>query len=90
MKLELLDLEKKKDDILNINTTYKYKNNIKKIPILDMILEYYNNCNTIDEKNKLLYSIIDKVIYEKTKGGHNYEDKFHLKFFLIYSFILIR
>lgn len=82
LKLELLNLEKNKTEVLNIDTNYKHKDINKRIPILGIALESYNECNTIDKKNKLLYSIIDKVIYEKTKGGRGYEDKFNLKIFL--------
>ena len=80
LKLELNDLNKKKNIFLQQDINYIVKE--KKIPILNISLECYDKCNNIELKNKLLHSILDKVIYEKTKGGRGYEDKFNLKLYL--------
>lgn len=81
LEIELNNLEKRKLELSNYEFKKITRKN-KKIPILELIINFYDKCNTIEEKNKLLSSIIDKVIYDKIKGGKGYEDKFNLKIVL--------
>ena len=57
-------LSELEDKIMNENND-KY---IKSIPILENCLKLYKNA-TVEEKNKLLESIIDTVYYKKTNNG---------------------
>ena len=56
----------------------------KAIPILEKCIhEYYNL--SVEDRHKLLTAIIDKIIYEKSKGGRWDEDarsSFVLELFL--------
>lgn len=79
LKLEISNLEHRKKDNLNIDLIEKYEKRKKAIPLLKFAIESYKKCDTIKQKNELLSSIIDKVIYDKLKGGRGYEDKFNLK-----------
>ena len=72
-------LNQKKEENLNVNLIQKYEERKKMIPLLKEVINNYEKCDTIKQKNDLLSSIIDYVIYEKTKGGRGYEDKFNLK-----------
>ena len=56
----------------------------KAIPILEKCLNEYCNLN-VEDKHKLLSSIIDKIVYEKTKSGRWDEEalsSFTLEIFL--------
>ncbi len=79
LKIEINNLENRKKEISNIDMIKKYEERKKAIPLLELAIDSYNKCDTIKQKNELLHSIIDKVIYEKTKGGRGYEDNFVLK-----------
>lgn len=79
LKLEITNLEKRRLENSNIDLIKKYEDRKKAIPLLQLALDSYEKCDTIKQKNELLCSIIDKVIYEKTKGGRGYEDDFNLK-----------
>lgn len=79
------ELENKKIEILEkikIEEKEKKKNKneeiINYIPKIENCLQLYDK-STIEEKNKLLHSIIDNVEYIKVKGGRGYEDNFTLK-----------
>lgn len=59
-------------------------NKRKAIPILENCLNEYNNLS-VEDKHKLLCTIIDKIIYSKTKGGRWDEDarsNFELEIFM--------
>ncbi|MEI3507884.1 MAG: recombinase family protein [Bacilli bacterium] len=78
---ELLILKKKQQELKLQQKQNKF-NDIKNIiPEITRVLEEYNKYLSPKEKNKLLSSVIEKVIYTKEKGGKNYKDKFNLKIF---------
>lgn len=79
IKNDIMILNQKKEENLNINLIQKYEERKKMIPLLKEVISNYEKCDTIKQKNDLLSSIIDYVIYEKTRGGRGYEDKFNLK-----------
>lgn len=58
-------IETLKKEMLD-DKTIKYK---KAIPNIENCINMYYKIETIEEKNKLLKSIIEKVIYKKEKGG---------------------
>lgn len=82
LKNELLNLNSKKEDASNVNLLQKFETRKKAIPILKKVIETYSSCETALQKNELLSSIIDYIIYEKSQGGRHYTDKFNLKVFL--------
>ena len=43
-------------------------------PTIEHVLSAYPNANTADEKNALLKSVIDHVVYSKTRQAKKYED----------------
>ena len=56
----------------------------KAIPIIENCLNEYNSLS-MEDRHKLLSSIIDKIIYEKTKGGRwdeNARSNFTLELFM--------
>lgn len=55
-----LDIENEKDGYVDID---------KIIPMLENVLELYPETEDIGEKNKLLKSVIDNIIYYKEKGN---------------------
>lgn len=79
LNLEIETLEKRRQENLQIDLIKKYEIRKNTIPLLKSAIENYEKCATIKQKNDLLSSIIDYVIYEKSKGGRGYEDKFNLK-----------
>lgn len=79
LKIEINNLNERKKEIKDIDIIKKYEERKKAIPLLKIALNSYSKCDTIKQKNDLLHSIIDNVIYEKTKGGPGYEDNFKLK-----------
>lgn len=79
LKLEIAKLEEKKKENSNIDFVKKYEERKKAIPLLQKALESYDKCDTIKDKNDMLNSIVKTVIYEKTRGGRGYEEKFDLK-----------
>lgn len=79
LKIEIQKLEDRKKEISNIDMIKIYEERQNAIPFLKTALESYQKCDTINQKNELLCSIIDKVLYFKSKGGRGYEDKFTLK-----------
>lgn len=61
------------------NDGLKQLNKIKKsIPIIKNCLLKYKEM-TIEEKNKILKTIIDHVYYSKDKGGRGFEEEFYLE-----------
>lgn len=54
----------------------------KAVPIIEDILTKYSEDLTPEEKNELLSTIIDKIIYKKDKGGRYLKDNFSLKVIL--------
>lgn len=79
---DIANLEKRKKEILSIDTENKHNTKEHSIPQLCFINEIYKSCDTSAYKNELLSSIIKKIVYIKNKGGRGYEDKFKLKIFL--------
>ena len=66
----------------NNNKEKELKTRIKAVPIIEDILTKYSEDLTPEEKNELLSTIIDKVIYKKDKGGRYLKDNFSLKVIL--------
>lgn len=54
----------------------------KAVPIIEDILNTYNDDLTAAEKNELLSTAIDKIIYKKDKGGRYLKENFSLKVIL--------
>ena len=78
---KLKELNDKKRDLSSKNNTLKKVQSRKKaIPIIENVLDNYNDNLTNEEKNKLLKSIIDKIIYKKDEK----HSKFSLKIILKY------
>ena len=80
-KIKMLN-QRRKELLNEDNIINKYETRKKAIPIIAHVLENYNQNLTSEEKNKLLKTIIEKVIYLKDKGGVGYEDNFTLKIIL--------
>lgn len=78
-KLNSLNIEKNK--LKKTNNQTKYQKISSYVPKLEQVLKDYNQITNIEEKNLLLSSIIEKVIYIKDKGGKDYKDNFTLKIF---------
>ena len=66
----------------NNNKEKELKTRIKAVPIIEDVLTKYSNSLTAEEKNELLSTIIDKVIYTKDKGGRYLKENFSLKVIL--------
>lgn len=66
----------------NNNKEKELKTRIKAVPIIEDVLTKYSNSLTAAEKNELLSTIIDKVIYTKDKGGRYLKENFSLKVIL--------
>ena len=66
----------------NNNKEKELKTRIKAVPIIEDVLTKYSNSLTAEEKNELLSTIIDKVIYRKDKGGRYLKENFSLKVIL--------
>lgn len=66
----------------NNNKEKELKIRIKAVPILEDVLTKYSDSLTAEEKNELLSTIIDKIIYTKDKGGRNLKENFSLKVIL--------
>lgn len=66
----------------NNNKEKELKTRIKAVPIIEDVLTKYSNNLTAEEKNELLSTIIDKVIYTKDKGGRYLKENFSLKVIL--------
>ena len=64
------------------NKEKELKTRIKAVPIIEDVLTKYSNSLTAEEKNELLSTIIDKVIYTKDKGGRYLKENFSLKVIL--------
>lgn len=75
-------LEKQIDNLLiEKETTIKKNENKNSIPnIYSILKDYY--LLSIDDRNKLLKSIINKIYYKKIKKGKNHKDDFTLKILL--------
>ena len=82
IKEQLENLEKQKNEI-DTSTLDKVKIIKMSIPKIENILATYNDSNlTAEQKNMLLKTIVEKVIYIKEKGGRGYEENFHLEVYL--------
>ncbi|MGX4600295.1 recombinase family protein [Faecalimicrobium sp. JNUCC 81] len=57
-----IDIEDEENEYIDID---------KIIPMLENVLELYPKTENISEKNKLLKSVIDNIIYYKEKGSRN-------------------
>jgi DNA invertase Pin-like site-specific DNA recombinase/ssDNA-binding Zn-finger/Zn-ribbon topoisomerase 1 len=66
-------LEKLKRNIVLLETN---------IPKLDAFINDYDDLISIEQKNKILVNIIEKIIYLKEKKGKKLKDQFTLKIFL--------
>lgn len=66
----------------NNNKEKELKTRIKAVPIIEDVLTKYSDNLTAEEKNELLSTIIDKIIYTKDKGGRNLKENFSLKVIL--------
>ena len=66
----------------NNNKEKELKTRIKAVPIIEDVLTKYSNSLTAEEKNEVLSTIIDKVIYTKDKGGRYLKENFSLKVIL--------
>lgn len=61
-------LQKSKELIIEKMQNEELESKIKAVPILENFIKEYHSLSIVD-KNNLLSSIIDKVIYEKKQGG---------------------
>lgn len=57
---------KKLEEEIKNDKVIQYK---EAIPKIEKVLNFYNKTNSIEEKNQLLHSIIEKIIYKKEIGG---------------------
>ena len=73
---------RKKELTCKDNKTKEFEQKKKAIPIISNVLENYNKSLTPQEKNKLLKTIIKKIIYTKDQGGKNHVNDFTLKIIL--------
>lgn len=81
---QLNSLLKRKEEIVkSANKDDTYTQRKKAIPILEDVLNKYHKDMSPEEKNILLSSIIDKVIYTKNQGGRKYMDAFKLSIYLL-------
>lgn len=81
LTLELKQLEQEKHQI---KQKKKEINSISpKIPNLENLFNFYQENISIEQKNLLLHSLIDKVIYQKTYGGKKDKDNFCLTIYLM-------
>lgn len=76
-KIKKLNKELDKYSIESKNKKIEKIKNI--IPKIEKILNDYSSIITAEEKNKLLKTVISKVIYLKTIKGKGHEDDFSLK-----------
>lgn len=79
-------LNKQKEELIRLNEENKIERVIQAIPKLENCLKTYHTLN-IEDKNKLLKSIIKKVYYLKTEAGSRWnkdaQDKFTLELELL-------
>lgn len=81
---QLESLKKQKIEISKINNNEEELYQKKKaIPVIENILNNYNNDLSPEEKNALLSSIIQNIIYHKEKGGRYLKDNFKLSINLV-------
>ncbi len=79
IEIEKLQQEKQNFEQANTNFSTPYQ---EKIPRLNNLSNFYQENISVEQKNLLLHSLIDKVIYQKIKGGKNDKDNFHLTIYL--------
>ncbi len=72
------------EDELKNDKIVKYK---EAIPKIEKVLDLYNKTDSVENKNKLLHTVIEKVIYKKTSSGrwdkearYNFSLELYLKF----------
>lgn len=78
-KLDILDNEITRIQQNQNNTKYEKINSY--VPKLNQVLKDYENIKTSEEKNLVLASIIEKIIYTKNNGGKDHKDDFILKIY---------
>lgn len=67
---QLQELNQQRDTLLNSKPTDNIEEYLKRIPLYEHILEIYPT-SSIEEKNYMLKSIIDYILYEKTESGRH-------------------
>ena len=80
LDIELKKLNDRKRKLSSNDRTKKYHKIKSMIPLIENVLKRYNNNITVEEKNELLGSIIEKVLYKKDKAGDDFSLKIFLKF----------
>jgi len=73
---------RKKELTCKDNKTKEFEQKKKAIPIISNVLENYSTSLTPQERNRLLKTIIKKIIYTKEQGGKNHMNSFTLKIIL--------
>lgn len=67
---QLQELNQQRDTLLNSKPDDNIEEYLKRIPLYEHILEMYPT-SSIEEKNNMLKSIIDYILYEKTESGRH-------------------
>lgn len=81
---QLESLEKQKTELSKLNSTEQELYQRKKaIPVIENVLNKYNDELSPKEKNSLLSSVIQNIIYHKEKGGRYLKDNFKLSINLV-------
>lgn len=76
-KIKHLEKEKSKYSVKNKKTHIQKIEDM--IPNIEKCINEYNSMLSPEEKNNLLKSIIDNILYIKYKKGKGHADEFHLK-----------
>lgn len=74
-------LNKQKEELIKLNGDNKVEKIIQAIPSLENCLKTYHTLN-VEDKNKLLKSIVNKVYYLKTEAGSRWNKDVQDKFIL--------
>lgn len=80
--IEISKLEKKKKELSSKDIYKNLEKKKKMVPLIQEVINNYNEKMTPENRNKLLSSIIKVIYYKKSVGGKKYKDKFTLKIYL--------